>query len=142
MLDRSGAIKLVKDRLFPIWEGQRENLDRIDCWYRWQHESIDLPRGATAELKRLATLSKTPWLSLVVTAAAQAMYVDGYRSRLDDTSVDANGRRGPRGPRGHRGHRLPAVEGLAGQRHGPPADRAAPGDAGLRARVHHGAAGL
>jgi hypothetical protein len=89
MLDRSGAIKLVKDRLFPIWEGQRENLDRIDCWYRWQHESIDLPRGATAELKRLATLSKTPWLSLVVTAAAQAMYVDGYRSRLDDTSVDA-----------------------------------------------------
>jgi hypothetical protein len=27
----------------------------------------------------------------VVTAAAQAMYVDGYRSRLDATAVDATG---------------------------------------------------
>src|SRR5688572_5932115 len=91
MLDRKSAIELVKDRLFPLWDGQREHLDRIDCWYRWQHEDIDLPRGATAELKRLARLSKTPWLQLVVTAAAQAMYVDGYRSRLDAELVDADG---------------------------------------------------
>jgi hypothetical protein len=83
MLGRNEAITLVKDRLFPAWDTQRGQLDRIDCWYRWQHEDISLPRSATAELRALAKMSKVPWLQLVVTAAAQAMYVDGYRSRLD-----------------------------------------------------------
>ena len=83
MLSTSDAVKLVKDRLFPAWEYERTKLDRIDCWYRWHHEDIRLPRTATAELRDLSQLSKVPWLSLVVTAAAQAMYVDGYRSRLD-----------------------------------------------------------
>jgi hypothetical protein len=83
MLGRNEATKLVRDRLFPAWDGEKTKLDRIDCWYRWQHEDIRLPRGATAELRELAQVSKVPWLQLVVTAAAQAMYVDGYRSVLD-----------------------------------------------------------
>lgn len=83
MLGRNDAIELVRDRLFPAWDAERDKLDKIDCWYRWQHEDIRLPRGATAELRELTQLSKVPWLQLVVTAAAQAMYVDGYRSRLD-----------------------------------------------------------
>jgi hypothetical protein len=83
MLGRNEATTLVKDRLFPAWDTQRGQLDRIDRWYRWHHEDIRLPRSATAELKELSQLSKVPWLQLVVTAAAQAMYVDGYRSRLD-----------------------------------------------------------
>jgi len=90
MLGRTDVVELVKDRLFPAWDSERDKLDRIDCWYRWHHEDIRLPRGATAELRELTQLSKVPWLQLVVTAAAQAMYVDGYRSRLDgDRDEDA-----------------------------------------------------
>ena len=60
MLSTSDAVKLVKDRLFPAWEYERTKLDRIDCWYRWHHEDIRLPRTATAELRDLSQLSKVP----------------------------------------------------------------------------------
>ena len=40
MLGRAEAIDVVKKRLFPKWEQERQNLDRIDCWYRWTHERI------------------------------------------------------------------------------------------------------
>ena len=83
MLNPSTAVDLVKDRLFPGWEAEKDRLDRIDRWYRWEQEPITLPRKATLELRQLAELSRVPWLSLVVTATAQAMYVDGYRSQLD-----------------------------------------------------------
>jgi hypothetical protein len=88
MLGRKEATELVKDRLFPNWEQEKTKLERIDCWYRWHHEDIHLPRSATAELRHLTQLSKVPWLQLVVTAAAQAMYVDGYRSELDADRAD------------------------------------------------------
>lgn len=83
VLSPDQAKKLVKDQLLPGWEAERDRLDRIDRWYRWDQEPIALPRKATQELRQLAELSRVPWLSLVVTATAQAMYVDGYRSRLD-----------------------------------------------------------
>ena len=90
MLSPEQAKKLVKDQLFPAWEQEQEQLNLIDCWARWRHEPIQLPRKATTELRLLAELSRVPWLSLVVTVCVQAMYVDGYRSRLDpeDTSAD------------------------------------------------------
>lgn len=83
MLNPSTAVDLVKSSLLPGWEAEKERLDRIDRWYRWEQEPITLPRKATLELRQLAELSRVPWLSLVVTATAQAMYVDGYRSQLD-----------------------------------------------------------
>lgn len=83
MLNPSTAVDLVKGSLFPGWEAEKDRLDRIDRWYRWEQEAITLPRKATLELRQLAELSRVPWLSLVVTATAQAMYVDGYRSQLD-----------------------------------------------------------
>lgn len=79
-LSRSNIESLVADQLWPIYQKERERLDRIDLWYRWDHEDPKLPRGATAELKYLLELSKTPWLSLVVTTIAQTLFVDGYRS--------------------------------------------------------------
>jgi hypothetical protein len=85
MLSPEQARKLVKDELYPGWDADRERLRRIDWWYRWEQEELPLPRKATPELKRLADLSRVPWLSLVVTATAQAMYVDGFRSELDPT---------------------------------------------------------
>lgn len=92
MLDPQAAISQAKD-LFQRWEHERERLDRIDCWYRWHQEPVRIPKQSTMELRKLAELSKVPWLSLVVTTVAQSMYVDGYRSRLDDpgdNEVDPN----------------------------------------------------
>lgn len=87
-MNKKDVTELVKERLFPAWEQERTRLDRIDCWYRWQHEDHKIPRDATAEHKALLELSKTPWLGLVVTTVAQCMYVDGYRSPdLPDNST-------------------------------------------------------
>jgi hypothetical protein len=86
VLSQAAAEKLGKE-LLPRWQHERERLDRIDKWYRWEQEPIRLPRKATPELRKLAELSKVPWLGLVVTTVAQAMYVDGYRSQLDDPSA-------------------------------------------------------
>lgn len=72
--------ELVGDQLLPLWESERERLDRVDRWYRWQADDVRVPRAATPELRSLVELSKTPWLGLVVSTIAQAMYVDGYRS--------------------------------------------------------------
>lgn len=79
-LSRTAIEDLVTRRLWPQWLKEKERLDKIDKWYRWEHEDPKLPRGATTELKALLELSKTPWLSLVVTTIAQTLFVDGYRS--------------------------------------------------------------
>jgi hypothetical protein len=79
-LSRSAIEGLVGDSLWPQWVKEKDRLDRIDKWYRWDHEDPRLPRGATLELKALLELSKTPWLGLVVTTIAQTLFVDGYRS--------------------------------------------------------------
>lgn len=86
-LSRTSVEDLVSKRLWPEWLKEKERLDKIDKWYRWQHEDSRLPRGATTELKALLELSKTPWLGLVVTTIAQTLFVDGYRS--PDTSQNA-----------------------------------------------------
>lgn len=83
MLAPQQAIARTKE-LFPRWEKERDRLDLIDKWYRWHQEPVRIPKASTAELRKLAELSKVPWLSLVVTTVAQSMYVDGFRSKLDD----------------------------------------------------------
>lgn len=80
MLSQAAALELVRDRLHPMLNEERERLTRIDAWYRWDHEELKLPRVASDEHRWLAELARTPWLNLVVTTVAQAMYVDGYRS--------------------------------------------------------------
>lgn len=79
-LTKADVVELVSDQLMPTYLRERERLDRIDRWHRWQHEDMDLPRRSGREIKQLVQLAKTPWLSLVVTAVVQVMYVDGYRS--------------------------------------------------------------
>lgn len=75
--------------LWPKYEAELERLNRIDHWYRWRHDDIALPRTATSELKRLVELSKTPWLGLVVSSLSQCLYVDGYRTPLDELRADS-----------------------------------------------------
>lgn len=83
MLSSTDAIALVNDKLMPLFVAEQNRLNGIDLWYRWQHEDITVPRQATAELKALIVLARTPWLNLVVTNVAQAMRVDGYRTPED-----------------------------------------------------------
>lgn len=87
MLSQSAAKSTAMD-LFHPWLRERDRLDKIDKWHRWTQDDIKLPRKATPELRELANLSKTPWLMLVVTAAAQCMYVDGYRSPVLDEPAE------------------------------------------------------
>lgn len=80
MLSKNNALDLLGDQLVPQYQMERRRLDTIDDWYHWRQDDPPLPRGATQEHKRLVELSKTPWLNLVVTTIAQAMFVDGFRS--------------------------------------------------------------
>lgn len=72
--------KYVDKTLWPAFENERTRLRLIDLWYKGEQANPNVPRGATSELRNLLALSKTPWLGLVVTTIAQAMYCDGYRS--------------------------------------------------------------
>src|SRR5262245_6371666 len=80
MLSQADTLELVHDRLYPMFTTEKTRLDTIDDWYRWKHEPLNLPPRASQEPRWRAELSRTPWLGLVVTTVAQAMYVDGYRS--------------------------------------------------------------
>jgi hypothetical protein len=71
---------LLKKTLWPAFNAERQRLDRIDKWYRWDHDKPHAPRHATQEYKTLEERAQTPWLTLVVTSVAQAMYVDGHKS--------------------------------------------------------------
>src|SRR5699024_10382080 len=80
LLERGAVVDLLGDQLIPQWRAEKPRLDRIDAWSRWRQDATPVPRGATVEHKRLLELSKAPWLNLVVTTIAQAMFVNGYRS--------------------------------------------------------------
>lgn len=76
----SDVVELVEDQLYPLFEKEKDKLERIDSWYKWDHPHHRIPREATQEMRELVNFSRTPWLNLVVSTVAQAMYVDGYRS--------------------------------------------------------------
>ncbi len=82
-LDKRGAKNLIDGELWPALKREREKLDRIDRWYRWEHDAPHRPSHSTTEYKQLADRSQTPWLNLVVTTIAQALYVEGYRRSGD-----------------------------------------------------------
>ncbi|GAA4685595.1 hypothetical protein GCM10023215_21010 [Pseudonocardia yuanmonensis] len=90
MLSESDLKALIKDELWDGWKAERERLDIIDAWSRWQQQPLTLPRKATSEHKRLEEISRTPWLGLVVNTVAHCMYVDNYLSAVGtDEPVDA-----------------------------------------------------
>ena len=86
-MTKSAVVELVQDSLLQPLRREQARLADIDLWYRWQHEDVVIPRSATQELRSLLQLSKTPWLGLVVTNVAQAMYVDGYRTPESNDDV-------------------------------------------------------
>lgn len=70
-------IEAVMARLLHPLARQRVEAAAVDSWIQPNSAyGFEIPRQASAEHKRLAELSRTPWLGLVVTNVAQAMYVD------------------------------------------------------------------
>lgn len=79
MLKPNEVRALVNDQLWPAFRAERDRLNRIDAWWRWDHDNPHQPRQATKEYKNLSERAQTPWLGLVVTSVAQGLYIDGYR---------------------------------------------------------------
>jgi hypothetical protein len=79
-MSQTDLLDLTDDVLLPAFRAERIRLNEIDKWLRWENAELTIPRGATAELRSLLQLSKTPWLPLVVTTSGQALSMNGYRS--------------------------------------------------------------
>lgn len=80
MLDQRTARDLVGSMAWPALKAEREELEEIDRWYRFDHDRPHAPRQSTLEYRELVKRAQAPWGGLIVTAVAQALYVDGYRS--------------------------------------------------------------
>jgi hypothetical protein len=65
---------------------QRQDVEKIDKWYRGQNEEPWMPRQADPEYRALAKLAPSRWLSLVVTMLVQALYVEDFQSSDGVTS--------------------------------------------------------
>lgn len=78
-MDHDEAIALTMDVLLPQYRTERQKLDDIDRWARWDHDDPHKPADATSEYKELIARSQAPWGDLVVGSVAQTLYVEGYR---------------------------------------------------------------
>lgn len=79
MIEPGDAAVAIAIELLEKWKTERERLDKIDRWLRWDHEDPHRPRQATAEYKELSARSQAPWGDLIVSSVAQTLYVEGYR---------------------------------------------------------------
>lgn len=79
---------LITSTLLPAFLAERERLDGIDRWMRWDHDAPVSSARATREHRELSARAQTPLGNLIVTAAAQELYVEGHRRSddQDDTS--------------------------------------------------------
>lgn len=80
VMGRGAVAELIHDVLDPTYTQNQANLHRIDCWYHWSPEKIQVPPKADKEHRDLRDLSETPWLSLVVTTAAQLLHAEVVRT--------------------------------------------------------------
>lgn len=87
VMSRSAVVELARDSLIPAWQSERQRLNGIDAWYRWDPEKVRVPNHADQEEKYLRDLSETPWLGLVVTTVAQQLVAELLRSAERDTKA-------------------------------------------------------
>ena len=73
----------LHDTMGPAFISELSRLNRLDRWWRWDHDRPHTPRHSTDEYQELSARAQTPWLGLVVTSVAQALYVEGYRRAED-----------------------------------------------------------
>lgn len=62
---------------------ERTHLNRIHDYVRGRQANVAVPSGVPPEVKRLAKISRVNILQIVISALAQALYVDGYRAAKD-----------------------------------------------------------
>lgn len=79
-LSRERAVDIVKGRLWPLLQSERERIARIDRWMRWDHDKPHQPRHSTREYQELSDRAQAPWGRRVVTAVTDQLYVEGYRA--------------------------------------------------------------
>lgn len=89
MLNRRALLDYVRGEWFPAFLAERERLNRIDRWYRWDHDKPHQPRHATREYRELAARAQAPWGALIVKTVAQTLYVDGYRRATDPENASS-----------------------------------------------------
>lgn len=88
MLSPQMAIDIVKGRMWPLLVHERERVERIDRWMRWDHDKPHQPRHSTREYQELSDRAQAPWGRRVVTAVTDQLYVEGYReARAADNSA-------------------------------------------------------
>lgn len=80
--------QLAKQLLGILYDDRAEHLLKIDRYKRGEHDDPYKPDNATEEYKLLARRARSNWMPLVISAPAQALYVDGFRRgrRADGTS--------------------------------------------------------
>lgn len=69
----------VARNLVELLSGAEAHLDSIEPWYQGKQPAPKILEP-TDEATKLLELSRTPWLGLIVSTVAQALYVDGFRS--------------------------------------------------------------
>lgn len=82
------AIVGMARTLYNKWIAERDRLELIEFWLKGTQDPFDKPGCVDREVKKLTELGRTPWLGLVVTTIAQAMFVDGFRSPTGQQSTD------------------------------------------------------
>ena len=89
-MNKRDVLELANDVLVPGWQRERQALDLIDKWHRWEPDALrdKIPNYATNEHRNLAKISETPFLQLVVTTVAQQLVAEAFRSsRTTDTTT-------------------------------------------------------
>lgn len=89
VMSDADVVDMVAATMLPKWNAERTRLNRLDNWLRWNHDDPHKPRAATNEYRQLIAKAQTPWLGLVVTSVAQALYVEGYRRSSDEDNSQA-----------------------------------------------------
>lgn len=84
VMRQSAVLALANDVLIPGWQSEKQKLDLIDQWYRWDPEKVQIPNYADPEQKYLRDLSETPWGGLIVTTIAQQLSAELVRSTETD----------------------------------------------------------
>lgn len=81
-MNRTDALGLMQETLLPLFDSERGKLDVIDRWLN--NKQTYANKRADLEKRGLEKLSRTPWLRLVVTSAAQMLIAERvYSSERD-----------------------------------------------------------
>src|SRR5690606_1908890 len=99
------TVRANAEELLRIIDRDKDALDLADRYYHGDHDDPYLPDQADPEYKLLAERAKTNFMELVVTAVAQQLYVDGFRTS-DGQGIDEAWRHWQRSRQDARQHAL------------------------------------